>query len=75
MFIILKHAHFLLGGRAWSLHSSYTLYPDPPLTGVPMLDLLVLEALKDPTRNAIYKLDPEKSAQIAQSLWLSVLPS
>jgi len=54
---------------------SYSLHLGPPLTGVSMLDLLVLEAMQDPTRNARYKLDGEKCAQIAQSLWLSVLPS
>jgi len=56
-------------------HPSYTLYFGPPWSGVKMLDILLLEAMQDPTRNARYKLDAEKSAQIAQSLWLSVLPS
>jgi hypothetical protein len=56
-------------------HSSYRLYLGPPSTRFPMFDLLLLEALQDPTRNARYKLDAEKCTQIAQSLWLSVLPS
>jgi len=58
-----------------SSHSSYRLYLGPPLTRFPMFDLLLLEAVQDPTRNARYKPDAEKCAQIAQSLWLSVLPS
>jgi hypothetical protein len=71
MFTILKNAAFFPGEQA---PSPYNLYPGPPLTGVPMLDLLLLEAVQDPTRNARYKLDAEKSAQIAQSLWLKVFP-
>ncbi|KIM41271.1 hypothetical protein M413DRAFT_145558 [Hebeloma cylindrosporum] len=55
-------------------HWSYILYLGPPLTGVLMLDRLLLEVLRDPSRNAIYRLDVEICALIAQSLWLSVLP-
>ena len=56
-------------------HPSYRLYLGPPSTGLKTFDILLSEAVQDPTRNARYKLDAEKSAQIAQSLWLSVLPS
>jgi hypothetical protein len=56
-------------------HPYYRLYLGPPSTGVEMFDSLLLEAMQDPTRNARYKPDPETCAQIAQSLWLSVLPS
>jgi hypothetical protein len=35
---------------------------------------LLFEAMQDPTRNTRYELDAEKCAQIAQSLWLSILP-
>jgi hypothetical protein len=55
------------------VHQSYFLYLGQPLTGVPMLDLLLLEVLQDPIRNAGYKLDAVQCALITQSLWLSVL--
>jgi len=54
---------------------SYSLRLGPPSTGVKTFDILLLEAMQDPTRNARYKLDTKKCARIAQSLWLSVLPS
>ena len=50
----------------------YGLYTSVP--GIPMFYSLLLEVLQDPTRNARYKLDAEKCAQIVPSLWLSVLP-
>jgi hypothetical protein len=53
-------------------HPHYTLYHVPPRTGFPKFDLLLSEAMQNPTRNARYELDAEKSAQIAQSLWLSI---
>ena len=56
-------------------HRPYVLFFGPPLIGVPMLDLLLLEALQDPTRNVRCQPSAEKCAQIAQSLWLRVLPS
>ena len=55
-------------------HLSYRLYLGPPSSGVEMFDILLLEAMQDPTRNGRYKLDAEKCTQIVQSLWLSVLP-
>ena len=54
---------------------SYRLNLGPPSTDIAMFDTLLLEAMNDPTRNARYKVDAEKCAEIAQSLWLSVLPS
>ena len=52
----------------------YSLYQAPPSTGFPIFDILLLEAMQDPTRNARYKLNAEKCAQIAQSVWLNLLP-
>ena len=72
IFAILKDAPFFPGEQANPLWF-YSLCPGPPFTGLPMLDLLLLEAVQDPTRNPRYKLDGDKSAQIAQSLWLGVL--
>jgi hypothetical protein len=79
MFTILQDSYRLLGDsdRIRDGQAQYYLYRGPPaggLTGVPMLDLLLLEAFQDPTRNARYKLNAKQCAQIAQSLWLSVLP-
>jgi hypothetical protein len=74
MCTILNHAPFFPSKQAHS-HWSYSLCLGPPLTGVPMLDFLVLEAVQDPARNAKYKLDVETCAHIVQSLWLRVLPS
>ena len=73
MFTILKDVYWFPGQRLPP--HSYSVYLGPPKTGIPMLDLLVLEALRDPTRNDRYTLDAEKCAHIAQSLWLSILPS
>jgi len=77
MFTVVKDAHFFPGQqpRPYSLPYTYYLYLRPPSTDVPMYDLLLLEALQDPTRKARYKLDAETCAQIAAPLWLSVLPS
>ena len=74
MCTILNHAPIFPGEQPHP-HWSYSLCLGPPLTGVPMLDLLVLEAVQDTTRNARYKLDVETCAHIVQSLWLRVLPS
>jgi hypothetical protein len=79
MLTILQDVQFFPGydpmqGEQARPQSSYSLYLGPPLTGVEMFDLLLLEAMQDPTRNARYKLDAEKCAQIVQLLWLSVLP-
>lgn len=79
MLTILQDVQFFPGydpmqGEQAHPQSSYSLYLGPPLTGVEMLDLLLLEVMQDPTRNARYKLDAEKCIQIVQSLWLSVLP-
>ena len=73
MFTVLEDAHFSSSLRPRP--SSYILYGGPPSTHVEMLDLLVLEALQDPTRNARYKLDAVQCTHIAESLWLSILPS
>ena len=79
MFIILQTSEFPASGdeeHARRPHPSYALYQaGPPLTGVEMFNILLSEAAQDPTRNARYELDAEKCAEIAQSLWLSVLPS
>ena len=53
--------------------SRYSLYASSPLSGILMFDILLLEALQDPMRNARYELNAEKCTQIAQLLWLSVL--
>jgi hypothetical protein len=76
MFTVVQHAHFFPESKDEETHLSfsYGLYTGPPLTGIPMLDLLLLEALHDPTRNARYEIDAENCALIAQSLWLNVLP-
>jgi len=55
-------------------HPSYRLHLCSASTGVEMFDILLSEEMQDP-RNARYKIDAEKCAQIAQSLWLGVLPS
>lgn len=60
--------------QAHRLRSSYTLHLGLPYTDIKMVGTLLSEAVEDPTRNARYKLDAEQSAEIAQSLWLSVLP-
>jgi len=78
VFTIIQHSEFPGSGdeeQARRSYPFYSLYLGPPLTGVRTFDILLLEAMEDPTRNARYKLDAEKSAQIAQSLWLNVLPS
>ena len=59
---------------ARELHPCYILDLGPPSTDVKIFDTLLLEAMQDPTRNARYELGAEKCAQIAQSLWLSLLP-
>ena len=78
VFTIMQHSEFPGSGdeeQARRPPPSYEWYLGPASTGVEMFDILLLEAMQDPTRNARYELDAEKSAQIAQSLWLSVLPS
>jgi len=76
IFTIVQKSGFLLQDErnGWN-HRLFFLYSGPPSTGVPMLDLLLLEVVQDPTRNHQYRPDAEKCALIAQSLWLSVLPS
>ena len=75
MFTILRNAHFFpYTDVIRDEEPRYSLYAQPPMTEVPMLDHLLLEAMQDPTRNARYKLNAEKCAQIAQSFWLKVLP-
>jgi hypothetical protein len=78
VFIIMQHSEFPGSGdgeQARRPPPSYCCYLGPPSTGVEMFDIFLLEAMQDPTRNARYEPDAEKCAQIAQSLWLSVLPS
>jgi hypothetical protein len=77
VFTIMQHSEFPGSGDEEKAHPprpSYSLGLGPPSTDVKTFDILLLEAMQDPTRNARYKLDAEKCAQIAQSLWLSVLP-
>ena len=76
--VIMQKSGFPRSGdeeQAHRPHPSYTLYPGPPSIGVEMFNILLSEAVQDPTRNARYELDAEKCAEIAQSLWLRVLPS
>jgi hypothetical protein len=44
------------------------------MTGIPNLDLLLLEVLEDDACNVPYVINAEQSAQIVQSLWMCVLP-
>ena len=74
MFTILQNNHLYPGSDLINEPPRYSLYPAPPFTSVTMLDLFLLQLLRDPARNARYTPSVEKSAQIAQSLWLSVLP-
>ena len=74
MLTIVQTPQFIRGSRLIHQRPHYILYPGPPFTGFSMLDLLLLEVLQDPTRNTRYILNAEQCAQIAQSLWLSILP-
>ena len=72
MFTIVQDAHFRPeSDLIQDEQPHYSFYSGPPFTGVPMLNLLLWE---DPIRNARYNLNAKKCAQIAQSLWLSLLP-
>ena len=77
VFVIMQKSGFPGSGdeeQARRPHPSYTLYLTPISTGVEMFNILLSEAVQDPTRHSRYELDAEKCAEIAQSLWLSVLP-